>query len=105
MAKLDDFVKGGTPLGIVIGIGATVVAATFIPILPALARVARPTVRAVIKSGIVLTARAQELIAETNEQLEDIFAEARDELIKESEIELAEESAERHGQAAHSEDA
>jgi len=100
MAKLDDFIKGGTPLGIVIGIGATVVAAAFIPILPALARAARPTVRAAIKSGIVLTARAQELIAETNEQLEDIFAEARDELIKESEIELAEESAERHDQPA-----
>ncbi len=104
MIKIDDFVKSGTPLGIVIGIGATVVAASFIPILPAVARAARPTVRAVIKSGIVLTGRAQELIAETNEQLEDIFAEARDELIRESEIELAEEAAAHHEPSAHRED-
>ncbi|MGZ4980271.1 MAG: DUF5132 domain-containing protein [Methylobacter sp.] len=104
MANIDDFIKGNTPLGIAIGIGVTVVAAAFIPILPALAKAARPTVRAVIKSGIVLTGRAQELIAETNEQLEDIFAEARDELIRESEIELAKESAEYREPSAHRED-
>jgi len=103
MAKIGDFVNSGTPLGIAIGIGAAVAAAAFIPILPALAKAARPTVRAVIKSGIVLTGRAQELIAETNEQLEDIFAEARDELIRESEAEQA-ESAEYRGPSVHRED-
>lgn len=103
MAKIGDFVNSGTPFGIVIGIGATVVAAAFIPILPALAKAARPTVRAVIKSGIVLSGKAQELIAETSEQLEDIFAEAKDELIRESETELA-ESAEYRESSVHRED-
>lgn len=103
MIKIDDFTKNGTPLGIAIGIGVTVLASAVIPILPALAKAARPTVRAAIKSGIVLTERAQELIAETNEQLEDIFAEARDELVRESEMEQA-ESTEYREPPAHRED-
>jgi len=101
MIKASDFVKGGVPLGIAIGVGATVVAAAFIPILPALAKAARPTVRAAIKSGIVLSGKAQELIAETNEQLEDIFAEAKDELARESEIVQQAESAEYRETSAH----
>ncbi|MGZ5030301.1 MAG: DUF5132 domain-containing protein [Methylobacter sp.] len=104
MAKIDDFIKGNTSLGIAIGIGATVFAAAFIPILPALAKVARPTVRSVIKSGIVLTGKAQELIAETSEQLEDIFAEARDELLRENKIEEEAETAEYREHSAHRED-
>jgi hypothetical protein len=104
MAKMNDFIKGSTSLGIAIGIGATVFAAAFIPILPALARAARPTVRAAIKSGIVLSGKAQELIAETTEQLEDIFAEAKDELQRESENNVEVGSAEYREHSAHRED-
>lgn len=80
MSKLDDFVKSGTPLGIVIGIGATVLATAVIPVLPALARAARPTARAALKSGLVLAEKGRELIAEASEEFEDILAEARAEL-------------------------
>lgn len=89
MIKPDDFTKSGTPLGIAIGIGVTVLASAVIPILPALAKAARPTFRAAIKSGILLAEKGRELMAETNEQLEDIFAEAKDELLRESGIDQA----------------
>ncbi|MGZ5075775.1 MAG: DUF5132 domain-containing protein [Methylobacter sp.] len=87
--KIDDLTKSGTPLGIAIGVGATVLATTIIPALPALARTARPAIRAAIKSGILLAEKGRELAAETNEQLEDIFAEAKAELLSEREIEQA----------------
>ncbi len=103
MIKIDDFTKTGTPLGIAIGIGVTVLATTVIPILPALAKAARPTVRAAIKSGILLAERGRELMSETSEQLEDIFAEARDELLRESEMDQT-EYAEYGESSAHQED-
>ena len=42
MIKIDDFFKSGTPLGIAIGIGATVFATAVVPVLPVLAKAARP---------------------------------------------------------------
>lgn len=84
MIKIDDFFKKGTPLGIVIGVGATVLATTVAPMLPALVRAARPTARAAIKSGLLLAERGRELIAEAGEEFEDILAEARAELRREN---------------------
>jgi F0F1-type ATP synthase membrane subunit b/b' len=84
MIKIDDFIKSGTPLGIAIGIGATVFATAVIPILPALAKAARPTARAAIKSGILLAEKGREFMAEATEELEDILAEARAELQREN---------------------
>ncbi|MGZ8918304.1 MAG: hypothetical protein ACXW0T_08800 [Methylobacter sp.] len=43
MIKIDDFFKSGTPLGIAIGIGATVFATAVVPVLPVLAKAARPS--------------------------------------------------------------
>lgn len=86
MIKIDDFIKSGTPLGIALGIGATVLAGAVIPILPALAKTARPTARAAIKSGILLAERGREIIAEVSEELEDILAEARADLLRENEM-------------------
>ncbi|WP_333875746.1 DUF5132 domain-containing protein [Methylobacter sp.] len=101
--KIDDFTKTGTPLGIAIGIGATVLATAVIPALPALARAARPTIRAAIKSGILLAEKGRELMSETSEELEDIFAEARAELLSESEIDQTEPA--EHGEpSTHKED-
>ncbi|TAL44097.1 MAG: DUF5132 domain-containing protein [Methylovulum sp.] len=92
MIKVDDFFKNGTPLGIVIGIGATVLATAVIPALPALARAARPTARAAIKSGLLLAERGREFISEAGEELEDILAEARAELQRENTMDRPEAS-------------
>lgn len=92
MIKLDDFIKTGTPLGIALGIGATVLAGAVIPALPALVKAARPTARAAIKSGILLAERGREIMAEASEELEDIFAEARAELLRENEMSQPESS-------------
>lgn len=86
MIKIDDFIKSGTPLGIALGIGATVLAGAVIPILPVLAKTARPTARAAIKSGILLAERGREIMAEVSEELEDILAEARADLLRENEM-------------------
>jgi len=92
MIKVDDFFKNGTPLGIAIGIGATVLATAVIPVLPVLARAARPTARAAIKSGLLLAERGREFIAEAGEELEDILAEARAELQRENTVRRPESS-------------
>lgn len=88
MIKVTDFFKGGTPLGIAIGVGATVLATAVIPVLPAIARAARPGARAAIKSGILFAEKGQEIIAEVKEELEDIFAEVNAELQGESDMDL-----------------
>ena len=93
MIKLDDFVKSGTPLGIAIGIGATVLATAVIPVLPVLAKAARPAARAAIKSGILFAERGREFIAEASEEIEDILAEARAELKRENTMNQAESPA------------
>jgi hypothetical protein len=84
MIKIGDFFKSGTPLGVAIGIGATVLATAVIPVLPALAKAARPAARAAIKSGILLAERGREFMAEASEELEDILAEARADLLREN---------------------
>ncbi|MDP2903453.1 MAG: DUF5132 domain-containing protein [Methylovulum sp.] len=83
MIKIDDFIKGGTPLGIAIGIGATVLATAVMPVLPVLVKAIRPTARAAIKSGLLLAERGREIIAEAGEELEDILAEAKADLQRE----------------------
>lgn len=92
MIKLGDFFKAGTPLGIAIGIGATVLATAVIPVLPVLAKVARPAARSAIKSGILLAERGREFMAEASEELEDILAEARAELQRENKMSQPESS-------------
>ena len=84
--KIEDLTKNGTPMGIVIGIGATVLATALVPALPALARAARPTARAAIKSGLLLAEKGREFISEASEELEDILAEARAELQREKTV-------------------
>ena len=86
MIKIDDLFKSGTPLGIAIGVGATVLAAAVIPVLPVLAKAARPSARAALKSGILLAERGREIMAEASEEFEDILAEARAELQQEKQM-------------------
>jgi hypothetical protein len=71
-------------LGIAIGIGATVFTTAVIPVLPVLAKAARPMARAAIKSGLLLAERGRELIAEVSEELEDVIAETKAELSREN---------------------
>jgi hypothetical protein len=92
MIKIDDFFKSGTPLGIAIGIGATVFATAVVPVLPVLAKAARPAARAAIKSGILLAERGREFMSEASEELEDILAEARADLQRESAMKQPESS-------------
>ncbi len=84
MIKIDDFLKPGTPMGIAIGIGSTVLATVIIPALPVLAKAARPMAKAALKSGLLLAERGRELIAEVSEELEDVLAETKAELMREN---------------------
>lgn len=86
MIKIDDLIKSSTPLGIAIGVGVTVLAGAVLPVLPSLAKAARPGAREAIKSGILLAERGRELMAEFTEEFEDILAEARAELKREHQM-------------------
>ena len=72
-----DFLKDafkGSLTNILIVAGVAMVAPV---ILPVVLNMARPIVKGVIKGGMALADKAQELVAETGEQLSDIMAEAR----------------------------
>ncbi len=59
---------------------------------------ARPLAKAVIKGGLVVTERAKEGLAETQEQFEDLVAEARSELAEKGEhVEAGQEAAKQEG--------
>jgi hypothetical protein len=74
MGLLDDGLKGSVVTGLAVGIGAIVLAPA---VLPALAGVAKPLLKAAVKSGIVLFEKGKETAAELSEVVEDIVAEAR----------------------------
>lgn len=78
--KIDDLFKNGTPFGIAIGVGATLLAKAVIPMLPDLARAVRPGAREALKSGILFIEQGREILAEISEEVEDILAEARSDL-------------------------
>ncbi len=77
MALFNNGWKLGT--GVAVGLGAIVLAPTILPILGA---VAKPFVKAGIKSGMILYGRSREMIAEAAEVIEDLAAEAKAELIQ-----------------------
>ena len=53
-------------------------------LLPAVARIARPAVKGVVKAGFVAVARGRETLAELGEMAEDMLAEVRAELAAET---------------------
>ncbi len=79
MGLLDDGLKGSVVTGLAVGIGAIVLAPA---VLPALAGVAKPLLKAAVKSGIVLFEKGKETAAELSEVVEDIVAEARAEMVE-----------------------
>ena len=77
MGLFDDVLKGNVMTGLAIGIGAAVLGPT---VLPVLASVAKPVVKAAIKGGLVLFEKGKETFAEMGEVVEDLVAEAKAEL-------------------------
>lgn len=73
---IEDLLKKDTGKGVLIGLGLAV-AATL------LATSGRPMAKAAIKSGMLLYEKGMEKLAELNESLEDIVAEARAEVDEE----------------------
>lgn len=67
----------------VVAVGVAALALT--PLLvPVLAGVGRPLARAAVKTGLVLAEKGREVAAEMGEVLDDLAAEARAELARES---------------------
>lgn len=92
MAILDNGLKVGT--GLALGVGAILLAPVLIP---AVAAIVKPLVKAGIKGGLVLYEKSIVAIAEAKEVIEDLAAEARAEVSREqsmtAEAELAEATA------------
>lgn len=78
MALLDNGMRLGT--GVAIGIGALILVPAVLPIVGS---VVKPLAKAAIKGGIMLFEKSREILAETQEILEDLAAEAKAELAEE----------------------
>ncbi len=78
MALFDNGAKLGT--GLAVGVGALILAPA---VIPAVAAILKPIVKATIKSGLILIDKTREIAAETMEVIEDLTAEARSELSQE----------------------
>ena len=77
MGLLDNGLKGNVLTGLAIGVGAAILAPS---IIPAVANVAKPLIKAVIKTGIIMFEKGKETAAELSEVFEDIVAEAKSEV-------------------------
>ncbi|MGI0480387.1 DUF5132 domain-containing protein [Geminocystis sp. CENA526] len=63
---------------IAIGVGAIILA-------PTIASLVKPVAKATIKTGVILYQKTKETIAETSEQIGDLVAEAKAEVLAEAE--------------------
>ena len=81
MAIFENGWKGNIFGGLAIGIGSAILAPILIPIL---ASVAKPLAKASIKGGLMLFEKGKEVVAETQEVVEDLVAEAKAELAEAS---------------------
>jgi hypothetical protein len=93
MSLLGNGLKGNIFTGLAIGIGAAILAPAIIPVV---AGIAKPLVKAAIKGGVVLYDKGKETFAETKEIIEDLVAEAKAELseVKTEMSEVKEEASE-----------
>ncbi len=76
MAMLENGLKT-TLGGLAIGVGVAVVAPIIVPIL---ASIAKPLTKAVIKQGLILYGKGRETLAEAQETIDDLLAEAKSEI-------------------------
>jgi hypothetical protein len=74
---LEDMFKSNAGKIVALGLGLVILTPI---LLPALVRVARPSARAAIKSGMILYEKGVEVVAELGEVVEDLVAEASAEL-------------------------
>lgn len=77
MALFDDFLKSDIGRGLLIGAGVLLAAPV---VVVAMAGVARPVARAVVKTGIIGYEKGREALAEIGEVMDDLVAEARAEI-------------------------
>ena len=77
MGLFDNGWKGNILGGLAIGIGSAVLAPVVIPIL---SRTAKPLAKAAIKGSLLMYEKGKEKMAEAQEVVEDLMAEARSEL-------------------------
>lgn len=77
MAGIDDLFKGNLVTGLVVAVGATILAPVIVPVL---ASVGKPLAKSAIKSGILMYEKGRETMAELGEVFEDMVAEAKAEL-------------------------
>jgi hypothetical protein len=75
--------KGNILGGLAIGIGASVLAPVVIPVL---ASVVKPLSKAAIKGGYLLYEKGRETLAEVQEVVEDLVAEANAEIEESQEV-------------------
>lgn len=80
MANVGDLLKGNVTTGVLIGIGAVVLAPVVAPVVAA---AAKPLLKTLIKTGLLAYEKGRETLAEAGEAFEDLVAEAADELAHE----------------------
>ncbi len=81
MGLFDNGWKGNILGGLAIGIGSAILGPVVIPIL---SRTAKPLAKGAIKGGLLLFEKGKEKLAEAQEVVEDLMAEARSELDEEA---------------------
>ncbi|MGA7874917.1 MAG: DUF5132 domain-containing protein [Desulfoferrobacter sp.] len=80
MGLFDNGMKVG--IGLAVGLGTVILAPV---VIPALAGVAKPLAKEIIKGGLVAFDKGKVLVAEAKETLEDLAAEAQAEMAMERE--------------------
>jgi len=80
MGLFDNGMKVG--VGLAVGLGTVILAPV---VIPALAGVAKPLAKEIIKGGLVAFEKGKVLVAEAKETLEDLAAEAQAEIAMERE--------------------
>jgi len=73
-----DIFKSNILVGIAAGVAATALAPVVVPIVVA---VARPMTKSLLKSGVLLYEKGREALAGAGEELEDLIAEVRSEMV------------------------
>lgn len=78
LPNLDELLKNETTKGVVVGVGIALVGIAAIPVI---ASIGRPFARAALKSSLLLVEKGREALAEAGEEMEDLLAEVKAELV------------------------
>jgi hypothetical protein len=73
----EGLLANGLSTGLVVGLGAAVLVGPML--LPVVATVAKPLVKGVIRTGMTLYDKGNEVVAEMGEMIEDLVAEVKSE--------------------------